>query len=292
MSPPLAGDGDLSTIWHTEFVGASPGYPHELVIDLGSLREVEGLLYVPRQDSPNGRVKDFEVRTSTDGRAWSKRHRFGPMGKRHDVQICPAFRSAGPLRSASRLERGRRPAVHERGRSLRGITAVQAVHESRKKLRVRDNDCPVTRMPNGLTRGLCVQSNVSIDQAEREHDDRRAEQEGWNLGWFSELDPLLRGELTRVSSLRSGGLELNPGRLSIIIVVLAMIYGICMGTFAVFRPEGDRTPCRCWRAWSRCRCLFYLTLLVTFPSLYVFNALVGSRLSWERSCGCWWRRWA
>ena len=70
--PALAGDGDLSTIWHTEFVGASPGYPHELVVDLGSLREVEGLLYVPRQDSPNGRVRDFEIRTSTDGRSWSE----------------------------------------------------------------------------------------------------------------------------------------------------------------------------------------------------------------------------
>ncbi len=70
-APALAGDGDLSTIWHTEFVGASPGYPHELVVDLGSLRNVDGLLYVPRQDGPNGRVKDFEIRTSVDGRSWS-----------------------------------------------------------------------------------------------------------------------------------------------------------------------------------------------------------------------------
>ena len=70
--PASAGDGDLSTIWHTEFVGASPGYPHELVIDLGRLSEVEGLLYVPRQDSANGRVRDFEIRTSSDGRS------FGP----------------------------------------------------------------------------------------------------------------------------------------------------------------------------------------------------------------------
>jgi F5/8 type C domain len=69
--PALAGDGDLSTIWHTEFVGASPGYPHELVIDLGSEREVMGLLYVPRQDSPNGRVKDFEIRISADRMKWS-----------------------------------------------------------------------------------------------------------------------------------------------------------------------------------------------------------------------------
>ena len=71
-APALAGDGDLSTIWHTEFVGASPGYPHDLVVDLGSLRDVEGLLYIPRQDSPNGRVKDFEIRTSTDGHSWSR----------------------------------------------------------------------------------------------------------------------------------------------------------------------------------------------------------------------------
>ena len=68
--PALAGDGDLSTIWHTEFVGASPGYPHELVVDLGTLRDLEGLLYVPRQDSSNGRVRDFEIRASADGRSF------------------------------------------------------------------------------------------------------------------------------------------------------------------------------------------------------------------------------
>ncbi len=32
--PDLAGDGDPATIWHTEFVGATPGYPHELMVDL------------------------------------------------------------------------------------------------------------------------------------------------------------------------------------------------------------------------------------------------------------------
>jgi cellulose synthase operon protein C len=71
-APEKAGDCDLSTIWHTEFVGATPGYPHELVVDLGSQRQVEGLLYVPRQDMSTGRVKEFEVRTSGDGKAWSE----------------------------------------------------------------------------------------------------------------------------------------------------------------------------------------------------------------------------
>ena len=40
--PAAAGDGDLSTIWHTEFVGASPGYPHELVVDLGACARSKG----------------------------------------------------------------------------------------------------------------------------------------------------------------------------------------------------------------------------------------------------------
>jgi hypothetical protein len=69
--PERAGDGDPATIWHTEFVGNTPGYPHELVVDLGSVRRAEGLLYVPRQDSPNGRVRDYEVRLSTDRKTWS-----------------------------------------------------------------------------------------------------------------------------------------------------------------------------------------------------------------------------
>ena len=71
FEPALATDGDPATFWQTESVGASPGYPHELVLDLGSPRRVEGLFYVPRQDSSKGRVKDYEVSVSDDGRSWS-----------------------------------------------------------------------------------------------------------------------------------------------------------------------------------------------------------------------------
>jgi hypothetical protein len=97
-------------------------------------------------------------------------------------------------------------------------------------------------------------------------------------GGLKELDSLLRGDLTRVSSLRMSGLEINPGRLSIIVIVLAMIYGVCMGTFAIFRSQGG-DPLQTLASMLKVPLLFYLTLLVTFPSLYVFNALVGSRLS-------------
>jgi hypothetical protein len=64
-------DNDPRTLWHTEFVGASPGYPHEVVIDLGEPTETSALQYVPRQDGTNGRIKEWEIAVSEDGENWS-----------------------------------------------------------------------------------------------------------------------------------------------------------------------------------------------------------------------------
>ena len=70
--PALAGDGDLSTIWHTEFVGASPGYPHELVVDLVRSRSRgPHVRAAPRQPQWPGqglRDPDFGRRSFMDGR--------------------------------------------------------------------------------------------------------------------------------------------------------------------------------------------------------------------------------
>jgi hypothetical protein len=98
------------------------------------------------------------------------------------------------------------------------------------------------------------------------------------LSGFAELDRILRGELTRVSSLERGRIEIAPARLSIIIIILGMIYGVCMGCFAVFREHGPHAY-QLIASMVKVPLLFYLTLLVTLPSLYVFNALVGSRLT-------------
>ena len=72
FEPARATDGDPETDWQTEFLGGSPGYPHDLVLDLGSPRVVESLLYVPRQDSSRGRVKEYQVQASDDGITWSE----------------------------------------------------------------------------------------------------------------------------------------------------------------------------------------------------------------------------
>jgi hypothetical protein len=93
-----------------------------------------------------------------------------------------------------------------------------------------------------------------------------------------ELDRLLRGDLTRMPSLTKGSIAINPGRLSLTIAVLGMIYGICMGTFSLFQWEGAG-PWQMIASMIKVPLLFALTLVVTLPSLYVINALLGSRLS-------------
>ena len=96
--------------------------------------------------------------------------------------------------------------------------------------------------------------------------------------WWRDLDRILRGEVTRPSDLRRGGVDVPAGGLSIVLVVLGMIYGICMGSFALFRGGGTAIM-QVVASMLKVPALFFLTLVVTFPSLYVFNALVGSRLS-------------
>jgi hypothetical protein len=97
------------------------------------------------------------------------------------------------------------------------------------------------------------------------------------LKWLRELDQVLRGEKTRVSDLQEGSIRIQTLGLSIVVVVLGMIYGACMGTFALLR-EGGPVYEQFVATAVKVPALFGLTLLITFPSLYVFNALVGSRL--------------
>ncbi len=54
-------DGDPHTHWHTSFSPKIDKHPHELVIDLGSRREVSGIRYLARQDGGwNGAIAKCE----------------------------------------------------------------------------------------------------------------------------------------------------------------------------------------------------------------------------------------
>jgi beta-galactosidase len=54
-------DGQPESFWHTEWHGTPTVHPHHLVIDLGREEAVGGFRYLPRQDMPNGRIKDFRL---------------------------------------------------------------------------------------------------------------------------------------------------------------------------------------------------------------------------------------
>ena len=98
------------------------------------------------------------------------------------------------------------------------------------------------------------------------------------LNWLRYLDRVIRGDATKPSALRQGEIEQPVGGLSVIGAILGVVYGLCMGTYSLF--QGGKTPLLQMTATMvKVPVLFFLTLAVTFPSLYVFNALVGSRLS-------------
>lgn len=57
-------DGNPDTFWHTLWSAPHPGHPHTLVVCLGAEQEISGVRLLPRQDSPNGRIKDYRLYVS------------------------------------------------------------------------------------------------------------------------------------------------------------------------------------------------------------------------------------
>src|SRR5258707_15751300 len=105
------------------------------------------------------------------------------------------------------------------------------------------------------------------------------------LKWLAHLDRILRGDATRREEISDGQIKIDAAGIAVLIVVLGMIYGLCMGSFSWMKeiPDTVKDSNGRYLQWFatiiKVPALFYLTLAVTFPSLYVFNALVGSRLT-------------
>lgn len=96
---------------------------------------------------------------------------------------------------------------------------------------------------------------------------------------FKDLDRLLRGDATRLPALRRGHIEIEAARLPTLIIGLGVLYGACMGCFALANKPFGAAMLQTVAAMGKVPLLFGATLVVTFPSLYVLNALVGSRLT-------------
>lgn len=98
------------------------------------------------------------------------------------------------------------------------------------------------------------------------------------LNWLRQLDELLRGDRTRDDLLRHGTIDLRLRRFVPLAIALGAIYGFFMAWYALFgMREGAFQQAAA--TMIKLPMLFLLTLGVTFPSLYVFNALVGCKLS-------------
>lgn len=96
--------------------------------------------------------------------------------------------------------------------------------------------------------------------------------------WLRALDRILRGETTKGRDLEEGLASIPLGGMTILIVCLGIVYGSGMGTFALSK-DGGPSFAQFFAAAIKIPVLFLTTLVITFPSLYVFNALVGSRLA-------------
>lgn len=100
--------------------------------------------------------------------------------------------------------------------------------------------------------------------------------------WLFELDRILRGDATRPSGIREADIRIPVVGVSVIVILLAAVYGFCMGIFSLVRgvesSAYQQALLQTFASMAKVPLLFLLTLVVTFPSLYVFNALVGSRL--------------
>lgn len=96
--------------------------------------------------------------------------------------------------------------------------------------------------------------------------------------WIKQLDLILRGETTSPARLREGTFNVPILGLAVVIDALGLAYGACMGLFAL-TGSGSGSLMQIPASMLKVPALFLLTLIVTLPSLYVFNALVGSRLT-------------
>ena len=63
-------DGATTTYWQTQFDGGNPKFPHAFTIDQGISTAVSGLAYFARPANASGRIGQFSVQSSTDGKVW------------------------------------------------------------------------------------------------------------------------------------------------------------------------------------------------------------------------------
>ena len=69
--PSRAVDDDLATFWHTQFTPSQAPLPQWITLDLGGVRTINHLRYLPRRDGTrNGTITKYNIYTSLDGKTF------------------------------------------------------------------------------------------------------------------------------------------------------------------------------------------------------------------------------
>ncbi len=100
---------------------------------------------------------------------------------------------------------------------------------------------------------------------------------------FGRIDALLRGAFGK----RDKDAPDDTAKISELwtpVIVLGAAYGVCMGLYGVVRPE-NAAVAQLFASMVKVPLLFFLTLCVTLPSLYVFSALHDSKLRLGQTLG-------
>ncbi|MEM7111379.1 MAG: PKD domain-containing protein [Chloroflexota bacterium] len=78
-------DGNIGTIWHTQWQAANPPHPHEIVVDMGVAYNISGFRYLPRQTGQiNGTIADYRFFVSSDGINWGNPVAQGTFANNRD----------------------------------------------------------------------------------------------------------------------------------------------------------------------------------------------------------------
>jgi hypothetical protein len=89
-------DDSPSTFWHTQWQGAQPPPPHEIVIDVGARFSLTSVRYTPRQDgNPNGMVGGYEFYVSDSTTDWGAAVKTGTFTNTTQPTTVPFPAKAG-----------------------------------------------------------------------------------------------------------------------------------------------------------------------------------------------------
>ncbi len=79
-------DNDPATFWHTIYSITLAKYPHWIDFDAGEMKTMRGFNYLPRQNGPNGNVKEYEIFVSQDGQNWGEAISKGTFANNAEVK--------------------------------------------------------------------------------------------------------------------------------------------------------------------------------------------------------------